>query len=85
MSRVNHRRPSRLQDEPDGPPDWFGLSVRFTCGAVFGFLAGLSGGWYLGASVPVLIGVCLVAAVVVGMLAAWIGDRFWRHIWLWAW
>jgi hypothetical protein len=58
--------------------DWLGLCVRFVCGAVFGAIAG-----YFVATAntawPVMP-VFLVTAGGCGVLAAVLGDAFWRAL-----
>jgi hypothetical protein len=61
--------------------------VRFGCGATVGAVLGLF--WALGSNSPItwvgLAARILVAAVLFGVLAATLGDRFWRRsLWWWA-
>ena len=66
---------------------WDGLTfvVRFVCGFLFGIL--VTGRWilasfydtdYPGSFNPYLCFGSIAVAVVIGLLAWWYGDRFWR-------
>ena len=66
---------------PDRPPDRFELGVRFVCGALAGLVAG--GIFALESTInsPGQLALMLAApALVFGVCAAALGDRFWHGL-----
>ncbi len=66
---------------PDHRPDLLEYAVRFVCGALFGGGMAL---WHLMGDPPASAGwtglEIAVPGLVIGALAAWLGDRLW--LWL---
>ncbi len=66
-----------------------GFVVRFLFGAVVGALIGYAVGYVWAPNSHWLIGITAALALIFGLLAAWLGDDFWKTVTdclaLWTW
>jgi len=64
-------------------PDATGKIIRFSCGAIFGFLLGFDFVYFIFSTLPASFVVGILAAVIFGILAVRYGDRFWERLTNW--